>query len=1303
MANYVETFAAKMDWGKPFNRTGKFPIDRSSMFASYADAVLYAKGDAATPDSRGLQGSSYVGQVITVFENDVVTVYKIEANRTLSEVGKATAGDGKSIVLSEDGILSLAGFEGATAGQQPRIVNKGTAEAPDLQIEWYTPDNSTVVGLQDSVGALQKTVDGVVEEDGTVTSKGLTHKVADLEASKANAADVYTKTEADALLDKKANAADVYTKDEADDLLDAKADASSVYTKGEADELLNAKANAADVYAKGDVYTKSEADDLLDEKADAADVYVKSEVYTKGEADELLNAKANAADVYTKTEIDGKLTGALHYQGTYATFEALLADITAGTITPVTGDVWNITTAGGTDAAGVEIKAGDNVIYNGTGWDVSSGTVDLSNYYTKSDVYTKGEADQLLGAKANAADVYTKDEADDLLDAKADASSVYTKTEADQLLGAKANAADVYAKSDVYTKDEADDLLDAKANAADVYTKTEADALLDKKANAADVYAKSEVYTKGEADELLNAKADASSVYTKTEADQLLGAKADAADVYTKTEADALLDKKVDVDENARLMTIAEGERLAELVKVEASETNGNIKLDGEETNVYTLPTATAGAIGGVKSSAAKDQVAVGADGVMSLNTVSGDKVDGAVAEASKVTNKLKVGAKSFDGSAEVEITAEDIPLPTSVVHKSDIATTAAVGVVKSNAAQDGVTVESDGTMVVNDISASKVQGAVAEASKVTNKLTAGGKTFDGSAAVEITAEDLGVMKTADMGDYVKFENVATADKAGVVKSSAAQDKVAVGADGVMTVNNISAEKVQGTVAKAADADKLGGVASGDILNGTSGQVKSAAAADKLAAAQDITLTGDATGTTSFDGSAAANINVTLKSVGSAGTYTKVTTDAQGRVTAGEQLAASDIPELTLAKISDAGDLAALDEVAYANLNADLQGRLTELERVDHEHENKAVLDGITSAKVTAWDETAAKIDGKADKATTLSGYGITDAYTKNEIDQKVAGAYHFMGTYATYAELTAAVEAGTITPLAGHVYNITTGGGQDMNGTTIKSGDNVAYVSGETAGWDCLGGIMDLSAYSTTEQIDAKLNTKADKTTVEGIDTRLGTAETKIGNLETTTGEHTTKLGTLDTDVTNLKNTVGDDSKGLVKAVAENTAAITVLNGEASTQGSVKQIVAASASEINTAIENITKDGGTIDTKVEAAVTAHNAAADAHADLFAAKQNKAIQAAITFEAADFVENTDSSIPALYMATKAVAGLDAAKDYAPNVSPTLNSCAVVAAAQFYPSASVNAGALTLYCVNAPTAAIVVNGTFTEIQ
>lgn len=1066
MANYVEVpqAIAKLDWSMSFQRTGKFPLDRSTMFDSYADAVLYAAGDTKNPDKRGLCGTSYVGQVISVFENDVVTVYKIEADRSLSEVGTATAGDGKSIKLSEDGILSLVGFENATAGQQPRIVNKGTAEAPDLQIEWYTPDTSTVTGLAETVGSLKETVEGVTEEDGTVTKEGLTHKVNALEAN-----------------------------------------------------------------------------------------------------------KANKTDVYTKAEVDGKLTGALHYKGSQATFQALLDYIAAEAekedgYKPSVGDVWNIAGLGteegdvNVDASGIEILAGDNVIYNGTGWDVSTGAIDLSGYYTKSDI---------------------------------------------------------------------DDLLNGSTE-------------------------------KGIAG-------------------------------------------KVDKVEGSSLMTAEQAERLADVTKTEASEINGNIKIDDEEVVVYALPTADTETLGGVKSSTEKDKVAVETDGTMTINKVSGDKVEGAVAEASKVTNTLTVGSKQFDGSAAIEITTDDIDglLPESVVKDTEYATDSVGGVVKSSAAQDKVAVEVDGTMSVNDISADKVKGIVSEAAKVTHKLTAGGKTFDGAADVEITAEDLGVAKTTDLDNYVKKADIATADAAGIVKSSTAKDNIAVAADGTMSINTVSGDKVEGNVATATNAEQLGGVASDNILvDGGNGQVKSAAAADKLANAHNIAIAGDATGTATFDGTADANITVTLKEVGTAGTYTKVTTDANGRVTAGENLKATDIPDLTLEKITDAGTLAAKDEIARTDINAEFEANIKALEDDSHKHDNKAVLDGIKASDITNWNETFGKIDGKADKATTLAGYGITDAYTKEEINGKLTGALHYKGTKDTYQVLLDEVAE----PEVGDVWNISNAGGQDASGVAIDAGDNVIW-NGE--GWDVSSGTIDLSGYYTKAEADELLGAKANKAAFDDLTDKVGGIETVVGataedGLQKKVATNTSDITDLKKDVADLEDVVGaDETAGLQKKVADNKAAIETLNGEASVTGSVKQIVAASATEINTAIENITKDGGAIDTKVEAAVDVHNKATDAHADLFDAKQNKAIQATITFEVSDFVESDTE--PAAYKATKAVVGLDTSKNYASTVSPTLDSCAAVVAAQFYPTVEVNDGELTLYCVNAPTATIVVNGTFTEIQ
>lgn len=77
---YIENFTSKLDWAMPFQRTGKFPLDRSTIFSSYEDALLYAgqgqysiaKGDGTvvTKDSRELGGTSYIGQIIAVYGNN---------------------------------------------------------------------------------------------------------------------------------------------------------------------------------------------------------------------------------------------------------------------------------------------------------------------------------------------------------------------------------------------------------------------------------------------------------------------------------------------------------------------------------------------------------------------------------------------------------------------------------------------------------------------------------------------------------------------------------------------------------------------------------------------------------------------------------------------------------------------------------------------------------------------------------------------------------------------------------------------------------------------------------------------------------------------------------------------------------------------------------------------------------------------------------------------------------------------------------------------------------------------------------
>ena len=101
-------------------------------------------------------------------------------------------------------------------------------------------------------------------------------------------------------------------------------------------------------------------------------------------SDHETNAKTALASCQTiQTQVNAglqSLTSAVKYRGTVASF----ADLPTSDLS--VGDMYNVKAAGGKDSNGTAIKAGDNVVYNGSGWDDQSGTVDLSDYPTNEDV-----------------------------------------------------------------------------------------------------------------------------------------------------------------------------------------------------------------------------------------------------------------------------------------------------------------------------------------------------------------------------------------------------------------------------------------------------------------------------------------------------------------------------------------------------------------------------------------------------------------------------------------------------------------------------------------------------------------------------------------------------------------------------------------------------------------------------------------------------------------------------------------------------------------------------------------------------
>lgn len=210
-----------LDFAVAFNPSTAFPLDARSMFGSKAAA----EAAAATAQNAGSSSTVYYfGMPLTVFENDEATMYVINGDGTLKEVGKATYGDGKTITLSADtGALSLKSFgeeyyayhsadtvldstgctypdampEGAAAGDYTQIDSvwytyDGTAwaeaaaapittayyelvtgwkeglepkvvgnSADGYALAWYEPSSTTIEGINSIVSSLQTTVEGM--------------------------------------------------------------------------------------------------------------------------------------------------------------------------------------------------------------------------------------------------------------------------------------------------------------------------------------------------------------------------------------------------------------------------------------------------------------------------------------------------------------------------------------------------------------------------------------------------------------------------------------------------------------------------------------------------------------------------------------------------------------------------------------------------------------------------------------------------------------------------------------------------------------------------------------------------------------------------------------------------------------------------------------------------------------------------------------------------------------------------------------------------------------------------------------
>ena len=276
------------------------------------DGVTVSGTDASTGLTVG--GNAVIGKTDTPFSSTGFAVAKDGAVTAKTVNGATITGTGfNGVTLSTDGKVNGAAitsnsFNGVT-------LEKGA-------------DSHYKVGGVD-VTKMQTDVAGKADAATTLTGYGIT--------------DAYTKTETDTAVGKKADKAttltgygiaDAYTKTETDTAIGKKADKATTltgygiadaYTKTETDTAIGKKADKATTltgYGIADAYTKTETDTAIGKKADKATTltgYGIADAYTKTETDTAIGKKADKAtdlagygitDAYTKTAADEKITAA---------------------------------------------------------------------------------------------------------------------------------------------------------------------------------------------------------------------------------------------------------------------------------------------------------------------------------------------------------------------------------------------------------------------------------------------------------------------------------------------------------------------------------------------------------------------------------------------------------------------------------------------------------------------------------------------------------------------------------------------------------------------------------------------------------------------------------------------------------------------------------------------------------------------------------------------------------------------------------------------------------------------------------
>ena len=392
-------------------------------------------------------------------------------------------------------------------------------------------------------------------------------------------------------------------------------------------------------------------------------------------------------------------------------------------------------------------------------------------------------------------------------------------------------------------------------------------------------------------------------------------------------------------------------------------------------------------------------------DNIVDVNTVS-DSINNVNTVGTNITDVSTVSTNI----ANVNITATNIASVNTVSSNIADVNTVSDGIVNVNTVSDSIT--NVNTVATNIVGLNSIVSSMAEILSADENAAIA--TSKASEASDSAAAALQSSIDAEASAAIAVDHIADKNNPHEVTKS----QVGLG----LVDNTADIDKVVASSGKLTNSVTIGGVSFDGSANidlpgvNTEGNQNTTGSSAKWTNSRIITLSGDVAGTVNIDGSADVEMNVTVSSYAghthqfSSITNTPTTLNGYGITDAA-----------TSSHVHSASEVTTIDEFNNSN-GTNVQDVLDDLDSAIDTEKGRidAILSGVganpdtfaeivelinsvdtandqvfagyvlsNDARVLSAEQDISLLESsKADKSTTLAGYGITDAYTKTEVQE---------------------------------------------------------------------------------------------------------------------------------------------------------------------------------------------------------------------------------------------------------------------------------------------------------------------------